>query len=391
MAHNDSMNNYSILSFFSGAGFLDLGFEHSGFSIEFVNEWHKPFMRVYRHARELMGSELPQFGYSNDDVNSFLDEDSRVSDYIMQLRGKNKLVGFIGGPPCPDFSVGGKNRGRHGDNGKLSQSYVSLIIQNQPDFFLFENVKGLWRTARHREFFEELKAQLHEAGYVTDERLTNSLEFGAPQDRDRILLFGVHKSVLRENMADGDKLLGFDWKRNMTYDLAEVKAVNWPERDAFHVNSEVPAPKSISGFEPLTVEYWFRKNKVNEHPNADRYFTPRQGLEKMKVIDEGDVSKKSYKRLHRWRYSPTVAYGNNEVHLHPYKERRLSVAEALALQSLPREFALPNDMTLSDSFKTIGNGVPYLLAKGISDSVHNYLDRAIDFERVVSRDGGVRQ
>ena len=111
----------------------------------------------------------------------------------------------------------------------------------------------------------------------------------------------------------------------------------------------------------------------------------------MKVIDEGDVSKKSYKRLHRWRYSPTVAYGNNEVHLHPYKERRLSVAEALALQSLPREFALPNDMTLSDSFKTIGNGVPYLLAKGVSDSVHNYLDRAIDFERVASRDGEVRQ
>ncbi len=43
-----------------------------------------------------------------------------------------------------------------------------------------------------------------------------------------------------------------------------------------------------------------------------------------------------YKRLHRWRYSPTACYGNNEVHLHPYKPRRISVAEALAIQSLPQ-------------------------------------------------------
>ncbi|MBE9201384.1 DNA cytosine methyltransferase [Nodularia sp. LEGE 06071] len=54
------------------------------------------------------------------------------------------------------------------------------------------------------------------------------------------------------------------------------------------------------------------------------------------AIDEGDVSNKSFKRPHRWRYSPTACYGNNEVHLHPYQVRRISVAEALAIQSLPK-------------------------------------------------------
>ncbi len=44
--------------------------------------------------------------------------------------------------------------------------------------------------------------------------------------------------------------------------------------------------------------------------------------------------------LHRWRYSPTVAYGNNEVHLHLYLARRISVAEALAIQSLPKEYVI---------------------------------------------------
>ena len=116
----------------------------------------------------------------------------------------------------------------------------------------------------------------------------------------------------------------------------------------------------------LTVEYWFRKNDVENHPNAKDYFIPRAGLIRMQTIEEGDVSKKSYKRLHRWRYSPTVAYGNNEVHLHPYKERRLSAAEAMALQTLPKDFELPADMSLTDKFKTIGNGVPFLLANGIA-------------------------
>lgn len=335
-------------------------------------------MRVYQYSREKMGVKAPVYGYSCDDVNSYLDEGAHIREMVDELRSKGKLVGFIGGPPCPDFSVGGKNRGRNGDNGKLSQTYVSLIIENKPDFFLFENVKGLWRTARHREFYEELKRSLQLAGYATTERLTNSLEFGAPQDRDRILLFGVRKHLLPPDAFDGDSLQGFPWERYMVEDLETIKSLPWPDRDPFSAGSMMEMPDEISEYKRLTVQYWFEKNDVEHHPNADRYFTPRQGLARMQTVDEGDVSKKSYKRLHRWRYSPTVAYGNNEVHLHPYRERRLSVSEALALQSLPAEYELPNDMTLTDSFKTIGNGVPYLLAKGIAATIHDYLDDTID-------------
>ena len=371
-------NKYCILSFFSGAGFLDLGFEHSGFSIAFVNEWHKPFMRVYQYSREKMGMETPRFGYSCDDVNSFVGDGASIQSMVKELHSEGSLVGFIGGPPCPDFSVGGKNRGRYGDNGKLSQSYVSLIIENKPDFFLFENVKGLWRTVRHREFYEELKQSLHRAGYATTERLTNSLEFGAPQDRDRILLFGVRRELLPSDAFEGNLIVGFPWESHITEDLDSIKGLPWPDREAFSVDSVRDVPAGIADHQALTVQHWFSKNDVDHHPNAERFFTPRQGLTRMKTVDEGDVSKKSYKRLHRWRYSPTVAYGNNEVHLHPYRERRLSVSEALSLQSLPKEFELPNDMTLSDSFKTIGNGVPYLLAQGIAATIHDYLDGAIE-------------
>lgn len=362
------MSKFKIFSFFSGSGFLDLGFETNGFDIEFVNEFHPAFMNAYKYSRSKMGLKPPTYGYFNGDINEFLQSRKQeLHDWIADARKDGSLVGFIGGPPCPDFSVAGKNRGREGDNGKLSLSYTNLIIEMKPDFFLFENVKGLWKTARHRAFFEELKANLQSVGYVTTNRLTNALEYGAPQDRDRILMFGIQQDII-----PGKDLRDFPWQKYQKYELEEVKVLPWPETSPFVENSERQCPEGLPI--EMTVQYWFDKNQVENHPNCNDYFTPRSGLPRMQSIDEGDVSKKSYKRLHRWRYSPTVAYGNNEVHLHPYKARRISAAEALSLQTLPREFELPSEMTLTDKFKTIGNGVPYILSSGIAMTIRDYLE-----------------
>lgn len=368
--NSTSQRQIKVFSFFSGSGFLDLGFEHNGFLVEFVNELSISFMNAYKYSRSRMGLRLPKYGYHTIDINEYLNQrKEELAEYITDAKKDNSLVGFIGGPPCPDFSVAGKQKGRNGDNGKLSLSYIRLIIDQHPDFFLFENVKGLWRTSKHREFYEELKASLFQSGYLLADRLTNSIEFGAPQDRDRILLFGVSSSLF-SNKLQSTTLL-FPWEKYIVNSLDSVKQIKWPTMDDFKENSITDCPFGVP--KELTVEYWFRKNDVYHHPNSMDYFTPRSGIEKMRIIKEGDDSKKSYKRLHRWRYSPTVAYGNNEVHLHPYKVRRLSVAESLALQSLPKEFSLPKEMSLTDKFKTTGNGVPFLLASGIAKTIKDYL------------------
>ncbi|MFR3660218.1 MAG: DNA cytosine methyltransferase [Blautia hansenii] len=69
-------------------------------------------------------------------------------DVLIENDKKDSIIGFIGGPPCPDFSTAGKNKGINGDNGKLSKTYFELICKEKPDFFIFENVKGLWRTKK---------------------------------------------------------------------------------------------------------------------------------------------------------------------------------------------------------------------------------------------------
>lgn len=371
-------NRTSIFSFFAGSGFLDLGFEINGYNISFVNEIHNPFLKAYKYSRKLMNIDGPEYGFSNCDISEYLsDKKSLFLRETVNAQKKKGIVGFIGGPPCPDFSVGGKNKGRNGINGKLSGTYIELITKCSPDFFLFENVKGLWRTQKHRAFFEELKKKLQDNGYYTTEKLINSIEYGAPQDRDRIILLGFHEHLLKDIgiRLDGAKSLPadmFPWK-DTKYKKEQVFNMSWPKTTVFAVNSSLPAPNDVP--KELTVQYWFEKNDVENHSNSQHCFQPKAGIVKFAQIAEGDDSRKSFKRLHRWRYSPTACYGNNEVHLHPYKIRRINVAEALAIQTLPPIFVLPDDMSLTDMFKTVGNGVPYLAAKGVANSIELFLER----------------
>jgi len=357
-----------ILSFFAGSGFLDLGFEDAGFDICYVNEFYEPFLDAYKFSRSKMGKQLPKYGFFYGSIDDcFNGKEYQKLQKILEKEKKinnNSFIGFIGGPPCPDFSIGGKNRGKNGDNGKLSQSYINLICELKPDFFIFENVKGLYRTLKHREFFDMLKRQLENSEYILTEKLINALEYGVPQNRDRIILFGIRKSLLKNN-----SISDFNWNKSIIYSKQEISSFNWP--DIGKTDYDINTPKE------LTIEYWFNKNNVINHPNMIHVFNAKAGLNKFKTILEGDNKRKSFKRLHRYKFSPTAAYGNNEVHIHPTEPRRITAAEALAIQSLPQNFCLPPDMTLTNMFKTIGNGVPFLAAKGVADSVYDFLDKII--------------
>ena len=344
-----------------------MGFEKEGFEVAYVNEIHAPFLEAYKHSRHKLKIPQPIYGYHSSDVTELLsDRSDTLTKLLKSARKTKRIIGFVGGPPCPDFSVGGKNKGKDGDNGKLSKTYVQLICEQKPDFFVFENVKGLYRTAKHREFFDSLKNDLAEAGYLCTERLINAIEYGVAQDRERIILFGTR-------ITDAKKIIKeFDWHVATKYPNRKAFEFNWPDRG----ESSWKPEKHPDTPTELTIQHWFAKNDVTAHPNAQHHFQPRAGLKKFQTIQEGDDSKKSYKRLHRWRYSPTAAYGNNEVHLHPVLARRISIAEALAIQSLPKEFELPESMTLTNMFKTVGNGVPFLAAKGIAAAIKKFLMKA---------------
>ena len=136
-------------------------------------------------------------------------------------------------------------------------------------------------------------------------------------------------------------LMDFPWDNHKLYNLEDIKKLPWPGVEPYHEGIMTNMPEGI--IEQLTVQYWWNRNDVMHHPNADMYFQPRAG------------------------------YGNNEVHVHPYLPRRISAAEALAIQSLPPEFVLPPTISLTDAFKTIGNGVPYVAAHAIANTIYDYI------------------
>lgn len=350
-----------VFSFFAGVGFLDLGFENAGFDVAFVNEFSKSFLSAYKYARRHC-TKYPKYGYSNNSAEEFLNNTRWKKTFPDYYSRTKELIGFIGGPPCPDFSIAGKNEGENGKNGQLTGVYFNLIKKRQPDFFVFENVKGLYQTKKHREFYERMKESLMK-DYSLYDSLENAIEYGVPQYRERLLLIGFKKEIFSTKK---EFIIG----ANKKYLLSDIKTKNWPDMNVFAVDSHLEKPDNI--IEELTVDYWFRKNDVEHHLNSKDIFRV-QNRERFNLIPEGDVARKSFKRLHRWRYSPTAAYGNNEVHLHPYKARRISVSEALALQSLPKDFEIQPELTLSEKFKMVGNGVPYLLALSVAQNLKQYI------------------
>ena len=375
------MSNIVIFSFFSGVGILDFAFEKNGYEIVFVNEYDSRFMEAYKFSRENLQMREPRLGYSNKSALVYTKgkNKQKLIRMIQEEKAAGNIVGFIGGPPCPDFSIGGKNRGSSGKNGRLTKTYFDLIVRCKPDFFLFENVKGLVKTEKHKIFYNEMKMKITHSGYVISDKLANALSYGVPQFRERILMVGFRENEFKRKgmlRVDEQNYFSFPWDKYKQFEIDRILNLNWPIAEEFRENSEreftYDVPKS------LTVEYWFRKNHVTRHPNQNKVFSVKDGLEKMKRILEGDTKRKSFKRLHRWKYSPTAAYGNNEVHLHPYKVRRLSVAEAMAIQSLPERFVLPDDIPLTAMFKMIGNGVPYLMAECIAKSLKELVSQIYD-------------
>ncbi|PKN79204.1 MAG: DNA (cytosine-5-)-methyltransferase [Candidatus Cloacimonetes bacterium HGW-Cloacimonetes-1] len=382
-----------LLSFFTGAGFLDLGFIESGFDIIWHNEYHKPFVRIYEYGMKSMGFVGRKCRIQN--TSSIVDVGaSQISLEAFGMKSIPEIFGVIGGPPCPDFSVGGKNRGGTGNNGQLLKVYLERIAGLKPTFFLLENVPGLVKTHKHRQYLIDSLLPLS-SHYAIDFKILNALDFGVPQDRERVFIIGFEMNWLKLNQSilynryctspfqdlahsaieykdiKNDNLHWYPWPENLLFKNKRT-SVSWPDK---------PVPKGSVPIKPnapseLMVYTYICDENLKNLPNSKDYFTPKS--KKFTELLEGDVSKKSFKKLHRYRYSPAAAYGNNEVHLHCCLPRRLSVREALRIQSIPDNYIMPDEITLTDKFKAVGNGVPAKLAKAVAESLKLTLTRRIN-------------
>ncbi len=153
-----------ILDLFAGCGGLSLGFEAAGYkTIGF--EMDKAAAVTYQNN---LGSDCHAIKLDLD----FVYPDAEI---------------IIGGPPCQPFSVGGYQKGIE-DARDGFPVFIDAVRKLQPKVFMFENVRGLLYT--NKWYFHLVINELSKLGYIIDYRLLNAVNYGVPQNRERLFVFG---------------------------------------------------------------------------------------------------------------------------------------------------------------------------------------------------------
>lgn len=327
--------NKNIVSLFSGAGGLDLGFEQAGFSTVWANEFDKDVWDTFRL----------NFPNTTLDTRSIIDI---PSDEIPDC------VGLVGGPPCQSWSAAGAKRGIKDARGQLFHEYIRVLRERQPLFFVAENVKGML-SKKNKPVFDDFIHEFEKCGYVVSWKLVNAFDYGVAQDRWRVIIVGVRTDA----------------------------GVEFVFPDPVDEDNRVVLADALKGL-PEDVPA-LEKNKHNPavNMNAHEYFTG--GFSSMFM---------SRNRVRGWdEPSFTIQAGGRHAPLHPQAPkmmkvdkdrfefvagsegdyRRLSVRECARIQTFPDNFEFIYQ-DVNDGYKMVGNAVPVKLANTIAQALHGLVE-----------------
>ena len=169
-----------FIDLFSGIGGFRSGLEkngHKAIAYSEVDKYAKQsYTSIYETSEELDLGDI-----------------TKVSNEQWQdLKGKANII--VGGSPCQSFSLAGKRRGFEDTRGTLFFHYVNAVKEVQPEFFIFENVKGMISHDKG-ETIKTVLSSFNEIGYDIDFDVFNSKYYGVPQNRERIYIVGKRKDL----------------------------------------------------------------------------------------------------------------------------------------------------------------------------------------------------
>lgn len=282
-----------VLDLFAGCGGLSLGFEAAGFKT-IGYEMNPDAAATYR--KNLIG-------------------DCIVEKLTLETEYPNAQI-IIGGPPCQPFSVGGNQNGVN-DSRNGFPLFIDAIKKVKPAVFMFENVRGLLYS--NKWYLEVIIEELQGLGYTVEYQLLNAVNFGVPQNRERLFLVG-HNSELH---------------------FPETETKKYTVRDAIPDFVET-APAESKFLTPAQDTY------IANYERASKCVNPRD--------------------LHLDKPSRTLTCRNlsgatgdmHRIKLPDGRRRRVLIREAARLQSFPDSFEFVGAET--SQFNQIGNAVPPLLA-----------------------------
>lgn len=330
------------VSLFSGAGGLDIGAINAGAEIIACVE-NDPDAAETLRMNSIGGHR-----------SAVIEDDIRNIDFTQWRDGSEKIV--IGGPPCQPFSKNGywvKNDNRliDEDPRNMLGQFLRTVSELQPSGFLFENVESI-RHPTNLPTFERFVAEAKSLGYACTVYRANSADYGVPQKRKRVFVFGVkgvQNPIPEPHQTHGDPskpelMNGFDPYVGVGSFIKKfaTKKYSEPQEDAssgtyYHELVHVPAGKN-----------YIALSKLDNYDG--RTFRP------------GGRFWNFLHKLHPDEPSITIAAQPGPwVGPFHWENRRLRVPEIAAIQTFPDGYSFAGNRRSIQ--KQIGNAVPCLLGE----------------------------
>lgn len=294
-----------VVDLFAGCGGLSLGFEAQGFE---THGFEMDVDACATYQKNLKGN---------------------CSQLILTTETELPTASVvIGGPPCQPFSVSGKQQGLK-DSRDGFPIFISAVERLDPEIWIFENVRGL--LYRNKWYLDEVTQALQALGYVVEIKLLNAVDFGVPQNRERLIVVG-HKGKL-----------------------------NFPK----FLETKISAGEALG-------ELAFQS------PPESKFLTPSMDIYVAKY--EKASFCKNPRDLHLDKPARTLTCRNlagatgdmQRIKLPDGRRRRLLLREAARLQSFPDWFEFVGSET--SCFNQVGNAVAPLFGFHLAGMVRSYLN-----------------
>lgn len=397
------VSKLKMIDLFAGCGGLSEGFLQSNLYQEIAAvEWLKPQVNTLRNRlktkwgiqdvethvmhfdiqREeelFLGWDDPEYG-SNPGLDSFVNE-------------ANGIDIIIGGPPCQAYSIAGRVRDENGMQNDyrnyLFEHYLSVVNRYRPKFFVFENVPGILSAAPNDEPITALITKGFESiGYeiVSDlhSALVNAADYGVPQNRHRVVIVGVDKTISNDVQS-----LLIKFYKNILPKFKVAKKVtvreaigDLPKCEPYFDDEHHSKRKSHS--KPVCNVSWHEPRYSNLRDMdtfrllAEDISSGRREYDSKKISELYEEKIGSKSPIHRYHVlepdepsTTIIAHlykdGNRFIHYDPTQQRTITVREAARLQSFPDDFDFVGNR--GNAYQMIGNAVPPLLAKAIAMAI----------------------
>ncbi len=396
----------TFIDLFAGCGGFSEGFYQEGFESIVHVDFDAP-------ACETLKERMRFYNYEEDTINKAVIcgdlTSSKIHEQIEDVIGDMEIDVLVGGPPCQSFSSVGraqdKNSMRNDPRNYLFRSYLEILEKYQPKIFVFENVSGLLSAKPNGNYiFPEIVESFSEYYSVCDNRetiLLNSVHYGVPQVRKRVILIGVRKDLNINSREVYDEIVKTHYSpemelKNETQGLKKYLTV----KDAIY-----DLPKLFPG--EGNEKVYHKIEKKNDYlkimrPNGST------SLYNHVARKHNDLDRQRYKLLSKnnWqlkelaevrpdlihhdpkhfgnRYTVQTAtkpgrtvvahlYKDGNLFIHPdyNQERTFTVREAARIQSFPDDFKFVGSRT--NQYKQVGNAVPPLMARQIAKAIKIFI------------------